>query len=136
MCLTYYFSGSVTIIWRVATNLENLEKSGNCQENCQIREILGNSKACTSSVIRQKGESQNGCFNKIKHIKFSEKRTFLTPWYALLPYYRRLVKHVIAYLFLVNLFFSFRALVFQENLNFGKLIFNCSLCFSLSMKYF
>ena len=32
-----------------------------------------------SSVIRQKGESQNGCFKKTKHFKFSEKRTFLTP---------------------------------------------------------
>ena len=31
----------------------------------------------TSSVIRQKGESQNGG-NKTKHTKFSEKRTFLT----------------------------------------------------------
>ena len=36
----------------------------------------------TLSVIRQKGESQNGCFKKTKHAKFSEKRTFLTPWYA------------------------------------------------------
>ena len=35
-----------------------------------------------SSVLRQKGESQNGCFKKTKHTKFSEKRTFLTPWYA------------------------------------------------------
>ena len=25
------------------------------------------------SVIRQKGESQNGCFKKTKHVKFSEK---------------------------------------------------------------
>ena len=33
-------------------------------------------------VIRQKGKFQNGCFKKIKHVKFSEKRTFLTPWYA------------------------------------------------------
>ena len=32
-----------------------------------------------SSVIRQKGESENGCFKKTKHAKFSEKRTFLTP---------------------------------------------------------
>ena len=32
-------------------------------------------------VIRQKGESHNGCFKKTKHLKFSEKRTFLTPWY-------------------------------------------------------
>ena len=35
-----------------------------------------------SSVIRQKGESRNGCFKRTKHAKFSEKRTFLTPWYA------------------------------------------------------
>ena len=31
-----------------------------------------------SSVIKQKGESQNGG-NKTKHTKFSEKQTFLTP---------------------------------------------------------
>ena len=31
--------------------------------------------------MRQKGESQNGCFKK-KHAKFSEKRIFPTPWYA------------------------------------------------------
>ena len=36
-------------------------------------------------VIRQKRESQNGCFKKIKHVKSSKKRTFLTPWYPLLP---------------------------------------------------
>ena len=32
----------------------------------------------SSSVIRQKGESRNGCFKKRKHGKFSEKRIFLT----------------------------------------------------------
>ena len=32
-----------------------------------------------SSVIRQKGESQNGFFKKTKHAKFSEKGT---PWNA------------------------------------------------------
>ena len=33
-----------------------------------------------ASVIKQKGESQNGCFKKIKHVKFSEKKElFLTP---------------------------------------------------------
>ena len=32
-----------------------------------------------SSVIRQKGESQNRCFKKTKRAKFSEKRTFLPP---------------------------------------------------------
>ena len=30
------------------------------------------------SVIRQKAESQNGCFKKAKQAKFFEKRTFLT----------------------------------------------------------
>ena len=35
-----------------------------------------------ASVIRQKSESQNGCFKKTKHAKFFKKRTFLTPWYA------------------------------------------------------
>ena len=34
------------------------------------------------SVIREIGESENGCFKKTKHAKFSEKRIFLTPWYA------------------------------------------------------
>ena len=29
-----------------------------------------------SSVIRQKGEFQNGCFKKAKHVKFSENRTY------------------------------------------------------------
>ena len=55
------------------------------------------------SVITQKGESQNECFKKTKNAKFSEKRTFLTTWYAhvrvirtsvlrfaFLPYYRRI----------------------------------------------
>ena len=37
---------------------------------------------CNSSVIRQKDESQNGDNKKTKHTKFSEKRTFLTSWYA------------------------------------------------------
>ena len=35
-----------------------------------------------SLVIRQKGETQNGGNKKTKHVKFSEKRTFLTPWDA------------------------------------------------------
>ena len=37
---------------------------------------------CPFAIIRQKGESQNGCFKKTKHAKLSENRTFLTPWYA------------------------------------------------------
>ena len=32
-----------------------------------------------SLVIRQKGESQKGCFKKTKHAKFFQKRTFFTP---------------------------------------------------------
>ena len=32
-----------------------------------------------SSVIRQKGESQNGCYKKTKSAKCSKKQTFLTP---------------------------------------------------------
>ena len=35
-----------------------------------------------TSAIRQKGESQNGCYKKTKHAKVFEKRTFRTPWYA------------------------------------------------------
>ena len=31
------------------------------------------------SVIRQKGESQNGCFKKTKHAKFSAKNFALLP---------------------------------------------------------
>ena len=41
-----------------------------------------NTRFDKSSVIRQKGESQNGCFKKTKHAKFFEKRTFLNPWYT------------------------------------------------------
>ena len=54
----------------------NLWKSLTCVEKTSIWDIE------KTSVIRQKGESQNGCFKKTKHAKFSEKRTFLTPWYA------------------------------------------------------
>ena len=32
--------------------------------------------------IKEKSESQNGCFKKAKYAKFSEKQTFLTLWYA------------------------------------------------------
>ena len=37
-----------------------------------------------TSVVSQKGESQNGCFKKTKHVKFSQKRTFLTPCFVFL----------------------------------------------------
>ena len=41
--------------------------------------FLSRNQTNISSVIRQKGESQNGCFKKAKHPKISEKQTFLTP---------------------------------------------------------
>ena len=43
------------------------------------RQVSAEASFMNSSVIRQKGESQNGCFKKTKHVKFSKKRTFLTP---------------------------------------------------------
>ena len=33
-----------------------------------------------SSIIRQKAESQNGCFKKTKHVKFCEKTNISKPW--------------------------------------------------------
>ena len=42
-----------------------------------------------SSVIRQKGESQNGCFKKIFGVLCSLETPVLI--FALLPYYRRVV---------------------------------------------
>ena len=42
-------------------------------------ELAPSMKLFCSSVIRQKDESQNGYFNKTKRVKFSEKRTLLTP---------------------------------------------------------
>ena len=41
-----------------------------------------NSILINSSIKRQKGEYQNEGNKKTKHAKFSEKQTFLTPWYA------------------------------------------------------
>lgn len=32
-----------------------------------------------ASVIKQKGESENGCYKEIDYAKFSVKRTFHTP---------------------------------------------------------
>ena len=39
----------------------------------------GHHQDISSSVIKQKSESQNECFEKAKHAKISEKQTFLTP---------------------------------------------------------
>ena len=51
-------------------------------QSLRIVVMLAKELQFITSVIRQKGESQNGCFKKTKHAKFSEKQTFLTPWYA------------------------------------------------------
>ena len=81
------------------------------------------------SVIRQKCESQNGCFKKTKHAKCSEKRTYLcvsggkkcsffgkfgmlcflkTPVlrFALSPYYRRILP-LLSILISMHLIFLF-----------------------------
>ena len=49
-----------------------------CDFNFQFE---GGNVIYISLVIRQKGESQNGCFKKTRHAKFSEKGTFLTHTY-------------------------------------------------------
>ena len=46
-----------------------------------VRQIVG---------IRQNGESQNGCFKKTMHAKFSEKRTFLTLFLRFLFYFNNI----------------------------------------------
>ena len=44
----------------------------------RINALSSRFKGMKLSGIRQKSESQNGCFNKAKHAKISEKQTFLT----------------------------------------------------------
>ena len=44
-----------------------------------VRNLISRFLKQMPSIIRQKGKSLNGCFKKIKHAKFSEKRSFLTP---------------------------------------------------------
>ena len=57
----------------VATAKGDFQRSLKCVCTSSFHEIF------ISLVIRQKGESQNGCYKKTKHAKFSEKQTFLTP---------------------------------------------------------
>ena len=52
-----------------------------------------------TSVIRQKGESLNGCYKKTKHVKFSEKWTFLTPRYTYVRAAYQEVRNVRAFFF-------------------------------------
>ena len=58
-----------------------LQKSFKAQSEIKIRTV----KVILNyywSIIREKGESQNGCFKKTKHAKFSAKTNTFTPWYA------------------------------------------------------
>ena len=55
----------------------NKVKSLEDQNKLQIFHAVMN----ISSAIRDKGESQDVCYKKIKYATFSEKQTFLTPWY-------------------------------------------------------
>ena len=43
------------------------------------RHFFGYKKSHNSLVIRQKGESRNGCFKETKHAKFSENEHLLPP---------------------------------------------------------
>ena len=57
-----------------------------CIKYCNTSVNPDLAKNLISSVIRQKGEPQNGCFKKTKHAKFFEKRIFLTPLHTFLTY--------------------------------------------------
>ena len=79
-----------------------------------------------SSVIRQKGESQNGGYKKRKHAKFFEKTSMTNPLskgvrnkysffekfgvlftsflrFALLPYYLQILSNTVLIMFLITL---------------------------------
>ena len=59
--------------------MQTFQKSGKQDFSRRILEKSANmDESLESSVIRQKDKSQNGCFKKTKHAKFSEKQTFLT----------------------------------------------------------
>ena len=59
----------------------------NCMPHFTIFQVWMFLYSCsnTSSVIRQKVESQNGGDKKTKHTKYLKKQTHLTPWYAHIP---------------------------------------------------
>ena len=80
------------IIWWIAVSVQLISQD-NFFLNLKIaptdfktrKSIICQSSCMNPSVISQKGESQNRCFKKTKHAKFTKKRTFLTPWYSHLP---------------------------------------------------
>ena len=75
------FSSKNSYSWWVTNRRPYETRQILCSKICLHETQLRKDKPL-STVIRQKGESQNGCFKKTKHAKFSEKRRFLTPWYA------------------------------------------------------
>ena len=80
--LTQMFNSDVCNIFKSICFIEYLcwllLKKQKDTSKCIFLTTWWNSES-NSLVIKQKGESQNGCFKKTKPAKFSEKRTFLTP---------------------------------------------------------
>ena len=58
-----------------------------------------------SSVIRRKGDCQNGCYKK-KHVEFLEKRTFLTTWYEHMGKNVRFLENLTCFVFLQHPFWD------------------------------
>ena len=73
LCFCYFGKHFLLLHIFLHVSLNDLWKEG------RLRKLWQRLK---SSLIKQKAESQNGCFKKTKDTKFSEKRTFPTPWYA------------------------------------------------------
>ena len=69
-----------------------------------------------SSVIRQKGESLNRCFEKTKYAKFSEKPVLR---FALLPYCRRTVERSLSKIGTMNNI-NMVSRKFRENMSKGN----------------
>ena len=78
ICLPLYIFTAL-YVYRSSFSLEHILRV--VPGSWMIR-IYNKNKNNHLSVISQKGESQNGCFKKTKHATISEKRMFLTPWYA------------------------------------------------------
>ena len=73
-CLPQNFT---SLILKYFISFSSCRNINNRMESNRLRFLL-----CISSVIGQKGESQNGGKKKRKLAKFFEKRAFLTPWYS------------------------------------------------------
>ena len=74
------FSGFYFIVFELNKNIYSLNlhtkaKYGNIWTRTDSEYILFSYSK--SSVTRQKEQSQNGCYKKTKHTKFSEKQAFL-----------------------------------------------------------